>query len=86
MNNGFYSILKTLFILKLKMFSFLSWLFCFIGKQLDKKAKVNLKSYDVTNWNAVITMNILPGILKSKRYQTMKLGWLREYNVRNIFL
>ena len=33
-----------------------------------------------------IVMHILPNILRSKNNQTMKLGQLIEYNIRNIFL
>ena len=47
MKNTFYFILKALFVLKL--FKFLSF-FVHVGKQLDKKAKVNFKIYDVTTW------------------------------------
>ena len=32
-----------------------------------------------------IVMHILPNILRSKSNQTMKLGQLIEYNIRNIF-
>ena len=35
----------------LRYLQFCSDFFCYIGKQLDKKTKVNLKIYDVTNWN-----------------------------------
>ena len=40
-------ILKVLFVLK--MFIFLSSLFGYVDKQLDKKAKVNFKTYRVTD-------------------------------------
>ena len=33
-----------------------------------------------------IVMHILPDILRSKSNQTIKLGQLIEYNIRNIFL
>ena len=39
--------LKALFVLEI--FSFLSWLFGYAEKQLDKKAKFNFKIYDVTD-------------------------------------
>ena len=48
MKNAFYFTSKALFVLKI--FTFLSWLFVYAAKQLDKKYKVNLKSYDVTAW------------------------------------
>ena len=34
----------------LEIFTFLSCLFCYVGKQLDKKGQDNFKIYDVTNW------------------------------------
>ena len=40
--------LKALFYLKI--FKLLSKLFGFIVKQHDKKAKVNFKNYDATDW------------------------------------
>ena len=46
--NAFYFMLKALFVLKI--FTFLSWLFGYVGKWLDKKAVVNFKIYDVTDW------------------------------------
>ena len=46
--NVFYFMLKALFVLKI--FTFLSWLFGYVGKWLDKKAVVNFKIYDVTDW------------------------------------
>ena len=50
--------LKTLF--DLEIFTFLSCLFGYVEKQLDKKATVNFKIYDVpsretNNYNAHIT-------------------------------
>ena len=46
--DAFHFIWKALFILKI--FKVLPWLFGHAGKQLDKKAKVNFKIYDVTYW------------------------------------
>ena len=48
MKNAFYSMLKALFVLK--KLTFLSELFGHIGKRFDKKAVVNFKIYDVTDW------------------------------------
>ena len=45
MTYALYFTLKAFFILKI--FNFLSWLLCLKGKQREKKAKVNLKAYDV---------------------------------------
>ena len=42
MKNAFYFILKTFFALEI--FSYLSWLFGYLEKLLDKKAKVNFKT------------------------------------------
>ena len=50
MKNAFYIKLKALFILDI--FTFLSWRFGHVEKQLDKKAEVNFKIYDVTDWTA----------------------------------
>ena len=40
--------LKGLFVLKI--FTFLSWRFDYVEKRLDKKAIVNFKIYDDTDW------------------------------------
>ena len=48
MKNYFYFMLKVLFILE--MFKFLSCLFGYVEKCLDKKAKANVKIYDITDW------------------------------------
>ena len=69
MTNAFYFIFKTYFILKI--FNLLSWLFGDAENRLDKKAKVNFKNYDVTNW----TTN------NCKIYVVQ----LIEYNMTNIF-
>ena len=48
MKNAFYFTSKA--FLLLKIFKFLSLLFGHVAKRLDKKDKVNSKSYDVTAW------------------------------------
>ena len=48
MKNGFYSMLKALFVIKI--LKLLYWLVGHTGKPLDKKAKVNFKIYDVKDW------------------------------------
>ena len=48
MKNAFCFTLKALFVLEI--FKFLSWLFGYVEKRLDKKAMVNSKVYDVTDW------------------------------------
>ena len=47
MKNAFY-LRQKLFVLKI--FKFLSWLFCHVEKRLDKKDMINFKFYDVTAW------------------------------------
>ena len=42
--------LKAFFVLEI--FACFSWLFGFLEKPLDKKAKVNFKIYDVLDWTA----------------------------------
>ena len=76
MKNVFYFTSKALFVLKI--FEFLSWLFGLVAKRLDKKDRVNFKSYDVTTW---LTNNIS----RSKGNQTMKFGQLIECNMKSIF-
>ena len=48
MKNTFYFMLKVLFVLEIS--TFLSWIFGYVEKRLDKKVMVNFKIYDVTNW------------------------------------
>ena len=40
--------LKVIFVLEI--FTFLSWLFDYVEKCLDKKAMVNFRIYDATDW------------------------------------
>ena len=48
MKNAFHFMLKALFVLDI--FTFLSRVFGYVEKRLDKKAMVNYKIYDVTDW------------------------------------
>ena len=50
MKNYFYFMLKVLFILEIK---FLSCLFGYVEKCLDKKARANVKIYDITDWTGM---------------------------------
>ena len=50
----------------------------YIEKQLDIKAKVIFRIYDVSEW---ITKYTLPNISRSKGKQTAKFGQLIEYNI-----
>ena len=56
-----------------------------VEKQLDKKTKVIFKLYNVTNWEQIITIHILPNISRSRGNQGMKFCQLIEHNIRNIF-
>ena len=51
MENAFYFNLKSLFVLEI--FRFLSQLFGYVGKRLDKKVMIDFKVYDVTYWMTV---------------------------------
>ena len=68
-----------LFILPLKLFSFLRYLrFCthFFGhalKRLDNKAKVDFKFIKLQSREKIITIHTLPNVLGSKGNQTIKL-------------
>ena len=48
MRNAFYLTLKPLIVSEI--FPFLLYVFGHVGKLFDKKAMVNLKVHDVTNW------------------------------------
>ena len=48
MKNGFYFMMKYLFFLEI--FEPLYWLFGYVEKRFDKKAKVNFEVCDVTDW------------------------------------
>ena len=78
--NAFCFMLKAFFVLDifLSIFIFLSRVFGYIEKHLDKKSMVNFKIYDVTDWT---TNNYNTHIA-----QYLKFGQLKEHNVRNIFL
>ena len=49
MKNAFYFMSKAVFVLDIFV-PFLSWHFGFIEKRLDKKAIINSKIYDITDW------------------------------------
>ena len=48
MKNAFYFMLKAVLIFEILTFT--SWLFVYVEKRLDKKAMVNFKVDDVTDW------------------------------------
>ena len=78
-----YFTLKVLSVLKI--FKFLSSIFCHIEKQLDKKDKVNFKFMTSQPGKQKISMHIMSNISRSKGNQRMKFGQLIECNTRNIF-
>ena len=47
MKNAFYFMLKALFVYEI--FTFLTWLFGYVEKRLDKKAMLNFKISDATD-------------------------------------
>ena len=86
MKNAFYFTLKSLFVYEI--FPFLSWVFGHIGKRLDKKAKVNLKIYGVTNWNTNNYKIHIVRYLKKQRQsdnETWSINQLIEYIACEIF-
>ena len=84
MKTAFYFTLKALFVLEI--FQFLFWIFGNVGKRLDKTAKVIFKNYDSQAGKQTTAVHILPDISRSKGNQTIKLGQLIKFNMRNIFL
>ena len=48
MKNAFYFTLKALFVYEI--FTFLTWLFGYVEKRLDKKVMLNFKISDATDW------------------------------------
>ena len=84
MKNAFYFMLKTFFVHQ--KFTFLSLLFGYAEKRLDKKDMLDFKFMTPQMTSQIITMHVLPNILSIKSNKTMKFAWLIEYNMRNIFL
>ena len=69
----------------LKYLNFCLDFFRHIGKQLDKKAKVNFKTYEVTNWETNNNNEHTAQYLKKQR--TKQSCLISYYNVtREIFL
>ena len=77
-----YFMLNALFILEI--FTFFTF-FCYVGKQLDKKAENNFKIYDVTDWTTN-NYNTHLNISRSKANQAIKFGQSIKYNLRKIYL
>ena len=78
-----------LFISPKKFFSFWRYsnfcsdFFSDVGKQLDKKAKVNFKIYNFPNWE---TNNYNTHVAQYLKKDKSNSGQIIEYNIRNIFL
>ena len=70
----------------LKIFDLLFRIFGHVGKRLDETTKVNFKIQDVTGWEKIITLQILPNISGTKGNKVTEIGELIEYNVRSIFI
>ena len=84
LKNTFYFMLKALFVLEI--FTYLSWLFGYVEKGLDKKAIVNFKIYDVTDWTTNNYNTLIAQYLKKQSNQTVKFGQLIECNIYNIYI
>ena len=56
-----------------------------VERCFDKNAMINLKIYNVINWEIIITIHILSNILRSKDNEAIKSGQLIECNVRIFF-
>ena len=84
--NSVYIMLKALFVFE--MFTFFFSFFGFVEKRLDKKAVINFKTYEVTDWTANnynIHINQYRKITRNKDHQATKFGQLIKYSVRIIF-
>ena len=85
MKNGFYCILKALFVLK--TFKFLSQVFGHVGKNgLMRKIRLTSKLMTSQPGSQTIAVHILRDISQSEGNQNMKFGQLVEYSKRSIFL
>ena len=69
--NAFYFLLNALFVLKI--FIFLFCLFGYLEKCFDKKAKVNFKIYDFTDWTTNNCNDILLNVSRRIDNQEMNL-------------
>ena len=49
-----------------EIFIFLSRLFAYVEKRLDKRAKVNFEIFEVTDWKQIVTIHTLPNISRNK--------------------
>ena len=75
--NAFYSMLNALFVLEIIIF--LSRLFGYLEKRLDKKAVISFNIYNVTDWTTNNYNTHITQYLK-------KFEQFMRYSMRNIFL
>ena len=74
-------------ILFLRYLNFCSEFLGHVGKRIDKKAIRLISNFIMSQAGMqIITIYLLPNISRIKGNQTVKLGQLIEYNMRNIFL
>ena len=76
---------KVFSFLRFFVFIFVSWLFGYVEKRLDKNAMLNLKILPFNGYQ-IIKIHILSNISKRKDNQAIKFGHLIECSVRTIFL
>ena len=81
-----YFMLKALLVALIEIFTFFSYLFGLVDQRLDKKTKIKFKTLTSQTVRQIIIIRKLLNISRSKDNQTMKLGQIVEFNVRNIFL
>ena len=82
--NALYFMWRALFVLE--VFTFLSCLFGYVEKRLEKKLRLISQFMTSLTGQQIIKIHIFPNISTSKDNQTMKVGHLIEYKMRNIFL
>ena len=85
MENVFNFMLIAFFVLEI--FTFLSWLFGYVERQLGKSNLLWTSKFMTSKTGQqIITIQILPNFWRSKGNQAMKFGQLIKYKKRNIFL
>ena len=55
-------------------------------RRYDKKAQASFKTYDAKDWRANYDNTKIAQHSRSKDYDEMEVGYLIEYNMRNIFV
>ena len=64
---------------------FLFQLFGYVERRYDKKAQASFKTYDAKDWTTNYGNTQIAQHSRSKGYDEMEVGYLIEYNMRNIF-